>query len=360
MVQVNTALGQILSNYASGQVPSALEWQQLVAADLASPQRAKAFGITIANVEEIVQERSHLFSSVATNVLSRLSIQPTSANQQAILLALWHFWLPLAMQLASGHQQLGRPLIQGILGGQGTGKTTLAAVLKLILGHLGYHTLSLSLDDLYKTYAERQHLQQQDSRLIWRGPPGTHDIELGMRLLDQLRQPKLDHTVLVPRFDKSAWAGAGDRTTPEMVKDVDIVIFEGWFVGVRPIDSIVFDTATPAPIQTAADRSFARDMNQRLQEYVPLWERLDRLMILYPIDYRLSQKWRRQAEQQMVARGKSGMTNAQIDRFVEYFWRSLHPELFITPLTKNPSLVDLVVEINHDYSIGEIYQPGDG
>jgi len=37
---------------------------------------------------------------------------------------------------------------QGILGGQGTGKTTLAAMLSLILGQLGYHTLSLSLDDL--------------------------------------------------------------------------------------------------------------------------------------------------------------------------------------------------------------------
>lgn len=359
MSQVNSVLGQILVNYASGQMPTRLEWQQLVAETLASPQRAKAFGITMANVEEIVQERSHLFESVATNVLALLSISPNSANQQAVLIALWHCWLPLAMQLASGREQLGRPLLQGILGGQGTGKTTLAAVLKLILGHLGYQTLNLSLDDLYKTYAERQRLQQQDSRLIWRGPPGTHDVELGIQLLDQLRQPNLNQPVLVPRFDKSAWAGAGDRTTPEMVQDVDIVIFEGWFVGVRPIASNVFDAATPAPIQTAADRVFARDMNQRLQDYVPLWERLDRLIILYPVDYRLSQKWRRQAEQQMIASGKSGMTDSQIDRFVEYFWRSLHPELFITPLTRNPSLVNLVIEINYDYSIGKIYQPGD-
>jgi D-glycerate 3-kinase len=53
------------------------------------------------------------------------------------------------------------------------------------------------------------------------------------------------------------------------------------------------------------------------------------------------------------------MTDAQVDEFVEYFWRALHPELFITPLTKNPSLVDLVVEINGDHSVGAIYQPGD-
>jgi D-glycerate 3-kinase len=61
----------------------------------------------------------------------------------------------------------------------------------------------------------------------------------------------------------------------------------------------------------------------------------------------------------MIATGKSGMTDAQVDRFVEYFWQSLHPELFITPLTKNPSHVDLVVEINPDHTIGSIYRPCD-
>jgi D-glycerate 3-kinase len=254
---------------------------------------------------------------------------------------------------------VGRPLIQGILGGQGTGKTTLAAVLRLILTHIGYRTLSLSLDDLYKTYAERQQLQKQDPRLIWRGPPGTHDVELGKELLDQLRQPNQQHRILVPRFDKSAWGGAGDRTTPERVEDIDIVLFEGWFVGVRPIDPAVFDAPMPAPIETLADRMFARDMNELLKEYLPLWERLDQLMLLYPTNYRLSQQWRRQAEQQMIATGKSGMTDAQVDEFVEYFWKSLHPELFITPLTKNLRWVDLVIEITPDHTASAIYRPSD-
>jgi D-glycerate 3-kinase len=262
------------------------------------------------------------------------------------------------MQLASSRQQLGRPLIQGILGGQGTGKTTLGAVLRLILKQLGYHTLSVSLDDLYKTYAERQRLQEQDSRLIWRGPPGTHDVEPGLQLLDQLRSSNPANPILVPRFDKSAWGGAGDRTIPEPVENVDIVLFEGWFVGARPIDPAVFDAQTPEPIQSLGDRAFARDMNDRLKDYLPLWERLDRLMILYPTDYRLSQQWRRQAEQEMIATGKSGMTDAQVNEFVEYFWKALHPELFITPLTKNPNLVDLVIEINPDRTPGAVYRPG--
>ncbi|NEO29014.1 MAG: glycerate kinase [Symploca sp. SIO3C6] len=356
------SLSQILNNWIQGQTPTAFEWQQLAREALAVPQQAKAFGITPANVEEEIQARGNLFQVVYPEVFSLEAFRATTTNEQfktLTLLSLWNLWLPLALQLASLRQRLGRPLIQGILGVQGTGKTTLAAILSLILAHLGYRTLSLSLDDLYKTYQERQRLQQQDPRLIWRGPPGTHDLELGIELLEQLRSTNGKQQYLVPRFDKSAWGGAGDRTTPDIVTDIDIVLFEGWFVGVRPINSEVFNGSVPTPIDSPADQLFARDMNGQLKNYVPLWEKLDRLIILYPVDYRFSLQWRLQAEQQMIATGKSGMTDSQISDFVKYFWKSLHPELFIAPLIKNPSLVDLVIEINRDHSFGAIYQPSD-
>lgn len=265
-----------------------------------------------------------------------------------MLAVLWDLWLPLSIKLAQHRQKLGRPLIQGIVGGQGTGKTTMCQVLGLILDHLGYRSLCLSLDDLYKTYSDRLALTKQDPRLIWRGPPGTHDLDLGLNLLDQIRQG--ESPVQVPRFDKSAYNGAGDRTTPEIVTDIDIVLFEGWFVGVRPINPDLFNHAPP-PICTAEDRVFARDMNQRLSDYLPLWERLDSLMVLYPTDYRCSMVWRKQAEQQMIATGKLGMSDAEIEEFVNYFWRSLHPELFITPLVKSPTAADVVISIDPDHGI---------
>ena len=356
MQVLNLLLIEILEGWIGGKQPVADQLQQLAVWELADEARCRAFGINAENVSEIIIARANLFQSIAAAIIE---LPLKSIN---LLATSWNLWLPLAIQLATERESLGRTLVQGILGGQGTGKTTLAAVLKLILGKLGKRTISISLDDLYKTYDERQRLQEEDPRLIWRGPPGTHDIELGIKVLDRLRergnlrlsQQEKSKSILIPRFDKSLWGGAGDRSEPEIVTDVDIVLFEGWFVGIRPIKVDISEINLP-PILTAADRQFADDMNRKLRDYLPVWERLDRLIVLHPVDYHLCQAWRLQAEREMIAAGKSGMSDEEINRFVEYFWKALHPELFINPLVSNSELVDLVVEINADRSVGRVY-----
>lgn len=355
----HNSLLKILQVWTTGELPTATELESLEGQLLADQPRAKVFGITSQNVSQVVRARSHLFRSVYSDC--NQFCQDVLHWSGCPLEILWDLWLPLATQLAQIRRILNRPLIQGILGGQGTGKTTLAAILTLILKHLGYRTLSLSLDDLYKSYPDRLHLQKEDPRLVWRGPPGTHDVDLGLVVLKKLRHADRTEAVQVPRFDKSAWAGVGDRTSPETVVGIDIVLFEGWFVGARPVDPVKFAVAPP-PILTDSDRSFAQDSNTRLKSYLPLWDQLDRLIVLYPSDYRLSQQWRRQAEQQMIMSGKSGMTDTEIDQFVEYFWRSLHPDLFVKPLIKPPatqsSWADLVIEIDADHVPGAVYRPG--
>lgn len=269
---------------------------------------------------------------------------------------LWQVWLPLAMQIAAERQRLNRLLVLGILGIQGTGKTTLTRLMQLILRHLGYNAACLSLDDLYKTYVERQALQAADPRIFWRGPPGTHDIELGLSTIGQLQKARAGQSVAMPRFDKALHQGAGDRVTPERVEDVDILLFEGWFVGLRPIPETLFDSA-PDPIRTPEDRAFALDMNQALADYQPLWKTLDRLLVLYPSDYRLSKVWRAKAEQHLRSQGLGGMCDREIVAFVEYFWKALHPELFLSRLIQDRDCVDLVIEIEANQQPGRIWTP---
>jgi D-glycerate 3-kinase len=321
---------------------SSAQRAQLKTYMLADPGWATAFGLTPETIDDVIEVRSHLLPQLYPKVQQYW--QDCQIQAPCIEL-LWQFWLPLAQKLIQAHQRLNRPLIQGILGMQGTGKSTLTAVLCLILQQLGYSSLTLSLDDLYKTYADRQRLLQQNPRLIWRGPPGTHDVDLGIEILDRLRSAQ---GVDVPRFDKSAHHGQGDRSGFESVQSTDIVLFEGWFTGLFPLPAHAFENA-PSPIDTSEDLAFAREMNQALAHYLPLWERLDSLVVMQLTDYQLSKRWRMEAERVAIATGKAGMGDAEVEQFVDYFWKALHPKLFIPALIQKPQAVDWVIDINAEH-----------
>ncbi|MBF2027587.1 MAG: glycerate kinase [Oscillatoriales cyanobacterium C42_A2020_001] len=336
--------------------PPTAVWDELEAWERQDSDRMAAFGIDPNHIQTVVRQRATVFQQVYPAFSQWCNAH--LGHPDAHLSTLWSLWLPLAQQLVERRQAIARPWIQGILGGQGTGKTTLSKILTLILQELGYKALAWSLDDLYKTYRDRLQLQQQDPQLIWRGPPGTHDVELGIQVLDQLRQPIPNQPIFIPRFDKSLHNGIGDRIAPEPVENIDIVLFEGWFVGVRPIDATLAVSAKQRafqhplpPILTQRDRAFAQTCNTRLQAYLPLWQRLDSLWVLYPPDYRLSLEWRKQAEHQMKASGKPGMSDADITAFVEYFWKALHPQLFMPPALER---ADLTIQIQADHSLGRV------
>lgn len=311
-------------------------------------------------VQEIVDQRSQLLRLVYPQILETLALHNVQIDPPSSTLPLlWHYWLPLAQSLAHQQQKIGRTFIQGLLGGQGTGKTTLGIVLNILLQYLGKTFLSISLDDLYKTYVDRQKLRDRRPDLIWRGPPSTHDIDLGIQVLRQLRDRNLNNPqpIAIPRFDKSLHNGVGDRIEPEISDGADIVLFEGWFVGMHPLPISAFRNFVP-PILSESDREFALECNANLYNYQPLWEYLDSLIVLVPEDYSYSLQWRLAAEHNLIAAGKSGMSDAEITEFVEYFWKALHPELFMPHMIDRnypASCADLVVEISRSHLPTKIY-----
>ncbi|ELS01386.1 putative kinase [Xenococcus sp. PCC 7305] len=360
MQKLDLTTTSILLNWAHGKQPNAIELEELIKKELANTEKAQAFGVNQDNAQQLIEARAQLFCSAHSNVIEWCHLHGIKDTGNKILNLMWNLWLPLAVNLAELRQKLGRTPIQGILGGQGTGKSFLTSILRLLLNHLGYTTVNLSLDDLYKTHTERFRLQKTDPRLIWRGPPGTHDIYLGLKTLENCLQEDYGEPIEIPRFDKSAHNGEGDRGKPETVAQVDIVLFEGWFVGLRPINESIFDNLAEhplPPIISQKDVRFAKDNNERLKTYAILWEKLDSLFVLYPEDYRYSKQWRKEAEHQMIAEGKTGMSDQEIENFVDYFWRSLHPELFIKILIRQPDVVDLVIKIDKNHNYSKIYKP---
>ncbi len=341
----------ILKKLADQQTLELFELELLLSQEL---KANNPFNLNQENGLELIQKRCNLFTQVYADLFN-LCHKFNLKNRDIFINLLWKLWLPLAIKITEKKAQTERVFIQGILGAQGTGKTTLTSILTLIIKYLGYSCLSISLDDFYKTYSERKELQKIDPRLIYRGAPLTHDLNLALNLFNNLQNRETTE-ILIPRFDKSAYNGIGERGEFERVNKPDIILFEGWFVGVRNINESLFNNP-PDPILIPEDLQFAKDNNQRLLDYLPLWEKLDSLIILEPKDYRFSLQWRKEAEHKMITSGKTGMKDQEIEEFVNYFWRSLHPQLFIKPLINNINLVDLVIEINQNHLPENIYQP---
>lgn len=359
----NLDIWPLIIDWGEGHPPSKDNRQTIINWELSRLEDQKTWPLDASRVPEALETKAQILQSLHTSGIAL----PLPGSWQAYIELLWTFWIPFAQQLYAEQAALNRPLIQGILGGQGTGKTTLTQVLTLILGQMGHRCAALSLDDLYLTYDERLKVQQSDPRLVWRGPPGTHDLQLGIETLSALKTAAPGSQVSLPQFDKSLHQGEGDRAKPIHLLAPTIVLFEGWFVGAVPLDDALFTDPKidlPSPIDTPEDRQFARDMNRQLRQYLPLWALIDNLVVLALDDYRLSYEWRLQAEQQMRSQGKDGLTDDAIARFVTYFWQALHPELYVSPFAKtaiapNPyrRKADTFIKIGQSHTVKMLYSP---
>jgi D-glycerate 3-kinase len=89
-----------------------------------------------------------------------------------------NIYLKIAELIFLKKTSLRKPLIIGLAGGQGSGKTTFAQFLKLILeDRYNLKTMSVSIDDIYKTKKERIKISKKINKLfLIRGVPGTHDV----------------------------------------------------------------------------------------------------------------------------------------------------------------------------------------
>jgi D-glycerate 3-kinase len=200
-----------------------------------------------------------------------------------------------------------RPLMVGLNAPQGAGKTTLTKSLVGLFAELGVRAVSVSIDDFYLRRGEQLALASRHPDhpfLEHRGYPGTHDVELGARVLQALGEGR---DVDVPRYDKSADGGRGDRSdevTP-IRGQVDVVLLEGWMLGFQPIEHVV-DERLRAP-------------NEALRAYAAWNERLDVLISLRMKDSAQVVRWRIEAEQAMRASGKPGLTDAEVEDYVRRF-----------------------------------------
>ena len=127
-----------------------------------------------------------------------------------------------------------KPLLIGLSGGQGSGKTTISSVVSLILKkYFKLKVFKVSIDDFYKTRKERISLSKIKHPLLkTRGVPGTHDTKILFRFFNKVKSKKFVQ-IKLPRFDKSVDDRCKKNLWYNVYSKPDIIIFEGWCVGAR-------------------------------------------------------------------------------------------------------------------------------
>lgn len=253
----------------------------------------------------------------------------------------------LAARIGALRAARARPLVIGVCGAQGSGKTTLCLFLEQWLRReCGLNVATVSLDDLYLTRAERRRQAQSVHPLLaTRGVPGTHDVGLGLRLLDDLTSAS--GSVALPRFDKATDDRAPAADWPLAETPVDIVLFEGWCVGARPQDAAALrEPVNDLEALEDPDALWRRYVNDRLGgDYAGLFARLDALVLLRVPSFDKVLEWRGLQEQKLTGDVDAG----QMRRFVSHFER-----LTRHVLATMPAYADAVIDVHGDHRLGGI------
>ncbi|KAK9859943.1 hypothetical protein MYU51_010059 [Penicillium brevicompactum] len=242
------------------------------------------------------------------------------------------------------------PFFIGLNGVQGAGKTVLVSALNDTLRSAPYSlsVVTLSLDDLYLTHADQVALAQAhptNPLLQHRGQPSTHDLALGEEVFASLAT---ESPTAIPQYDKSAFAGQGDRVPTaqwqvvnEGDKKVKVVIFEGWCVGFRAWDDHTLRAKWEAAVRQKESGDYhgrlghvqfedVKAVNDALRHYDVLTNKLDALIHIDAENPRFVYEWRQEQERTLRAAKGTGMTEEQVNHFVDGYYPSY--ELFTKTL----------------------------
>lgn len=253
---------------------------------------------------------------------------------------------------AAGAAMRGNPrplFVLGLCGAQGSGKTTLADALARRFEAEGTPTALLSIDDLYRTRAERERLGETVHPLLrTRGVPGTHDVELGLAVIEALDRGQ---AAPLPRFDKAH----DDRCSPSQwghaAAGTRLLILEGWCVGARPEpDARLAEPVNALERTEDPDGRWRRFVNAALAgDYQRLFARIDWLVLLAAPGFAIVRDWRIEQERGLRAQAPPGspglMDDAEIARFIQHYER-----LTRHILAEMPARADLTIPLAEDRS----------
>ncbi|XP_042491395.1 D-glycerate 3-kinase, chloroplastic [Macadamia integrifolia] len=345
-------LGPLYSMFPS--TPAVVSSVQDLLEFVCSGPLTEKLGLTTEIVEASI-DKWLLLGSYLCRLLQFNELQLTIPQKTRI----YHYYIPVFFwceDQISKHNSMFKdgeeipPLVIGFSAPQGCGKTTLVFALEFLFRQTGRKSATLSIDDFYLSAEGQAKLREENpgnALLEFRGNAGSHDLQLSIETLTALSKlSKEGIKMKLPRYDKSAYGGRGDRvdpsTWPEIEGPLNVVLFEGWMLGFKPL---------PVEAVKAVDPQL-EIVNKNLEAYYDAWDKFINAWIVIQIkDPNCVYQWRLQAEIAMRADGKPGMSDEEVMDFVSRYlpaYKAYLPTLYSEgPKGSDPERL-LVVEIDEE------------
>ena len=304
-----------------------------------------------------MQEINNCFSKVKKDcfkfILSQETKKDKFKNKEKMIKS---FLIPVSFWISKKVNKK-RPLVIGLAGGQGSGKTTISSILTLILKkYFKLNVFKVSIDDFYKSRKDRKSLSKNKHPLLMtRGVPGTHDINLILNFFRKIKDKNFE-TFQIPRFNKAI----DDRCSKSLWQKIkikpDVVIFEGWCVGARAQTS----SQLKKPINLLEkthdqDVKWRSYVNKQLKtKYKSLFKQLDELIYLKAKNFNLLRKWRLKQEKKLWFQKKNKknlkiMSSSDIIDFMQTYQR-ITQQMFNDTIRSS----SIVMNLNSKHQIEKI------
>ena len=250
-----------------------------------------------------------------------------------------------------------KPLLIGLAGGQGSGKTTISSILSIILKkYFKLNVFIISIDDFYKTRKDRKLLsKKKHSLLMTRGVPGTHDIDLMLKFFKKIKSKKF-RSLEVPKFNKAMDDRCKKSLWYKLKFKPDVVIFEGWCVGAKPQTTKQLKKSINS-LEKVYDQGLkwrTHVNNQLKTKYKTLFNQLDGLLYLKAKNFNLLRNWRLKQERKLWIQTKNKknlkiMNNGDVINFMQTYQR-ITQQMFKDSIKSS----SIIMNLNNNHQIQSI------
>ena len=261
---------------------------------------------------------------------------------------LWGVILPILFDIYTLKKSTKKRLVIGLSALPGTGKTTLGLLIERLALEMNIRVSVVSLDDFYLPSSEMKVAIKNNPWNVSRGFPGSHSIYLiEERILEWKNSGKFNY----PIYDKSLRNGLGDRSCWK-IDFPEIIILEGWFLGVNIISSQMLSKENVEPPLYKREKEYRLKIQKNLNNYLKIWQLIEKIWQIRPKNFSYMDQWKSNQENEMLRIKGNALVDNQLTNFLRMLNCSIPQESFneinskyLITLNENRELISVSLNI---------------